>query len=66
MLNAAVETLGMNFLSLYAIKLGWSESATSVAWGIGPLLGGYAVFPTWPALANRYCIDQSAPTVQKL
>ncbi|MGB9098488.1 MFS transporter [Erwinia sp.] len=27
-LNAAVEVLGMNFLSLYAMKLGWSESAS--------------------------------------
>ncbi|WP_317179526.1 MFS transporter [Lelliottia amnigena] len=29
-LNAAVEVLGMNFLSLYAIKLGWSESASAL------------------------------------
>jgi len=29
-LNAAVEMLGMNFLSLYAIKLGWSESASAL------------------------------------
>ncbi|WP_273908533.1 MFS transporter [Enterobacter bugandensis] len=29
-LNAAVEMLGMNFLSLYATRLGWSESASSL------------------------------------
>lgn len=29
-LNAAVEVLGMNFLSLYAIRLGWSESAATL------------------------------------
>ncbi|MRS15869.1 MFS transporter [Enterobacteriaceae bacterium RIT691] len=29
-LNAAVEVMGMNFLSLYAIKLGWSESAATL------------------------------------
>nr|WP_159466555.1 MFS transporter [Scandinavium goeteborgense] len=29
-LNAAVEMLGMNFLSIYAIKLGWSESASAL------------------------------------
>lgn len=29
-LNAAVEMIGMNFLSLYAIKLGWSESASAL------------------------------------
>jgi MFS family permease len=29
-LNAAVEVLGMNFLSLYAIKLGWRESASAL------------------------------------
>ncbi|WP_336993293.1 MFS transporter [Lelliottia amnigena] len=29
-LNAAVEVLGMNFLSLYAIKLGWNESASAL------------------------------------
>lgn len=30
LLNAAVEMLGMNFLALYAIKLGWSESASAL------------------------------------
>jgi MFS family permease len=29
-LNAAVEVLGMNFLSVYAMKLGWSESASTL------------------------------------
>lgn len=29
-LNAAVEMLGINFLSLYAIKLGWSESSSAL------------------------------------
>lgn len=29
-LNAAVEMLGMNFLSLYATRLGWSESASAL------------------------------------
>jgi len=30
LLNAAVEMLGMNFLSIYAIKLGWSESGSAL------------------------------------
>jgi MFS family permease len=30
MLNASVEVLGMNFLSLYATRLGWSESASAL------------------------------------
>ncbi|MGU3413041.1 MFS transporter [Enterobacteriaceae bacterium C34A] len=30
LLNAAVEVLGMNFLSLYAMKLGWSEPASAL------------------------------------
>lgn len=29
-LNAAVEMIGMNFLSLYATRLGWSESASAL------------------------------------
>lgn len=30
LLNAAVEMLGLNFLSLYAVKLGWSETASAL------------------------------------